>query len=142
MKLKKKPIKPVRKKIGHQFDIEEGPISKVFAEIQNKIFGEPIEEPRIVIEYDYDHTDFFVYYQVWEDDSSYNERLHRYELRLAEYNEWYNANKEEIEAELKAREDKKLYASLQKKRKLVAQMEDLQRKLDKLNNENNVANTK
>lgn len=142
MRLKKKPVEPQRKKIGHQFDIEEGPISKVFNNIQEKIFGEPIEEPRIVIEYSYDNTEYFVYYQVWEDDSSFNERMHHYELKLAEYNDWYNTNKEEIDAEIEARKNKEQYKLDQKKKQLKAEMESLQRKMDRLNNANNVANTK
>lgn len=142
MKLKKMPVKPVRKKFDHGFDIPEGPLSEVIKEINRRVPDYALDEPRIEMEYDWDNTECNVTYQTLEDDSSFNERMHQYELKLAEYNEWYNANKEEIEAELKARKDKEQYKLDQKKKRLKAEMEALQRKMDKLNNANNLANTK
>ncbi len=145
MRLKKQPHPPKRKvDIRDRFgsvDFDDMPIDgladHVMQQIKSghydlffKMSGLTVEAYKGF----YLHDDFCrdgCYIEVYglrdETDAEFNKRLDSYNKRKTEYDAWYKANKKEIEAELKSRED----GLTAKKRREIEQLES---KLKRLKN--------
>jgi predicted transposase YbfD/YdcC len=127
MKLKSKPKKPVRKGVSSSkcimYDIHGDLIDTV------KFLADLIDEDaisqKVEVSHYYDDVSIELTTVKPESDEVFNKRMDNYKARKKVYDAWYAENKDEIEAEIKMREDKKEYTKQKEIRKL-------QEKLDKL----------
>lgn len=145
MRIRNKPKKPVRQTIEDRFWVEFG----TFVEI-NEISNNLMDQVRRYLadgncyykragvteeSYDqffledqgYDSSDFNVIGIRKETDAEFKRRENAYKRALKSYNEWYEKNKDKIEAEIQSRERKA-------KEKKQAEVKRLEAKLKKLKN--------
>lgn len=118
MKIRAKPQKPKREKRYERFSITHGvSLSSVVRWAQDRSL------PWDLIRVDFDHYDdtYSFVASIDESDEEYSARLKRYQKRLADYEAWYAASAEAIEAEQHRR------AEIARKRKLNAAQADLAR---------------
>lgn len=134
MKIRSKPVKPIRKELMKNIYIDDEmgllDIINYFEEL-----GINVNDVSIVVDRCWDNTEVSAAGTYTESDEEYNERLLRYEKKLAEYNKWYDDNKEQIAAEVKKRKEaiiKKKEAILLKAKQVAEkELAKLQKKLDK-----------
>ena len=128
MRLKKKPgPKPERRLIEVTIGIEINNVQQLLDEA--KKFG--ITNPKdIEVRFIWDDTEFVI--KTLEDNIVYDEKVSMWEKANQEYKEWYEKNKEAIEEEIAAREEKKLLAKLEKKKGLTDKINKLKKELGEM----------
>ena len=109
IKLKKKPVKPVRKeKVMVKYHIDDGATMSglmEWAKGLNKDFSNIIFYSDIQHEYyGYTYAETYFYTEIPEPDEEYHERFDSYSKSLCKYYKWYEKNEVLIEEELKRRE--------------------------------------
>ena len=147
MKIRKKPEKPEQSNIyidvpGYELDgkpLEE--IKNIILDYAVKVYNERShlsdlyyicdDSPYIVFSSnDYSYSGFNV--ELIEKEEKFQERVNVYKEKLEEWNEWHEENKDAIEAELKAREDRKREKILARKKKLEEELSKVETSLKKL----------
>ena len=137
-KMRAKPAKPVRKRnitvempIYNDISLKE--IIDYFSEkgynnLEHIVFEDCSFYP--------DCREYYFSFCRDETDEEFNKRLEKYKERLKEYNKWYAENKEEIDFILAQKKDKKVkkevLENLEKKSKLLAEIEKIDSKLEKI----------
>ena len=139
-KIRKKPIKPVRKKnvkyTKYMYDGENLTSLNEWLKEHNAT----LDDVSIEKEYGYyDEIDIVATICVDEIEKEYQQRLKYYEIRKQKYNDWRNTYKESIEKELKRRKENELKAKQkelekEKQRKKKEKIK-LEKRLAKLNKE-------
>lgn len=124
MRLKKKPKKPVRQIKEFTDNIYEATVQYLMDE-----YG-----PEAVVKHDwwgYGDERTIVTWEREETDEEFQKRMDSYKRRLATYEEWYEENKEVIEAELADRKAKKQAKEKAAKARKLAALEKEVAKLKK-----------
>lgn len=132
-KLKAKPQKPKRQKLKGSIGLYEGQGFDEVAEILRSYGVDPAEATfdRELGGYD-DLDQFEVVYSYPEPEKDFQRRLARYEKRKAEWEKWFEENREQIEAELTRKRDE---AEAKAKAKIERQRKILEKELRKLEKE-------
>jgi hypothetical protein len=118
MIIRKRPVKPKRKTFTLSLDAEDYTLSQIKFNIEYTLAEAGYSEEEIEENVGYDTIKMEMYGYEYErtvaavinlpeSNAEFQRRENTYRRQLKEYNEWKKDNKEEIEAELKRREDKK-----------------------------------
>jgi hypothetical protein len=118
MRIRKRPVKPKRKTFTLSLDAEDYTLSQIKFNIEYTLAEAGYSEEEIEENVGYDTIKMEMYGYEYErtvaavinlpeSNAEFQRRENTYRRQLKEYNEWKKDNKEEIEAELKRREDKK-----------------------------------
>lgn len=138
MKLRPKPKKPVNSLVSRRMNV----CFETIGSIYDKLVELGINPYVAKVEYELSYSpcecdEHFVEYKSprWTEEE-FKDELSRYEKRLDTYNKWYEANKDEIEAELAKRkkekvEKEKKRAEIEKIKK-EKEIAKLQKQLSKL----------
>lgn len=141
MKLRNKPSKPRRKKnIEYSLQCSCYTLAEILNEMRsllerNKYSNDEITEylnfSNITIEQEYDYDSHVPVAILYADEANiaFIERNKEYLKKLASYDEWYDNNRDEIEAEKEKRLNN---AKLSEKEKLEKEMKRLKKKMEKL----------
>lgn len=132
-RLKSKPKKPVRRKFDNRISVDDGiSLQGILREIQN-VYDITLNPEDVVIEKDYDgYDDYHYVYATWkleEPEEDFQRRLENYKRRLAEWEKWYEENREQIEAVLEAR---RVAAEERARKRIADEQKRLRKELAKL----------
>jgi len=127
MKLKSRPKKPVVvKNRSHNRIIWEG---ESVQSIVDSLVDIGVDPCVATIEKDREPWDqydtVYLYWKADESDAEFEMRMKAYDTKLANYNEWYDANKVEIEKELEKRKKE----DLEKQQREISALEEKLKKL-------------
>lgn len=105
-RIRKEPIKPEKRKTHGEIRVNKNKDAATLQDVLDQVPpGIPYED--ITIGRDVFEYSVHFYYSVPEPDEVYNRRLEEYKEKKKEYDDWFKANKKEIEKELKRRETAK-----------------------------------
>ena len=124
MRMKSKPEKPKQKRYYRSKPTWEG------VSVQ-ELLDEYGPEATIEMGWDRGYEHLVVCYSYVESDEEFAKRMDSYKRRLATYEEWYEENKEAIEAELADRAAKKQAKEEKAKARKIAALEKELKKLKK-----------
>lgn len=139
MRLKAKPKKPTNPIVRHEKEVNDWPLDAIIAELPEGIKPEDafIEARLEYYAYDGDRAESILVYQApRHTEEEFNKLLDNYKKKLKLYNEWYEGNKEEIEAAIAERENKKLLQKKNKIKKLQKERERLEKEIAALQIDN------
>lgn len=121
--MRTKPVRPVRRDLIRRQLIDGGMTLQDLVEWAEDQGCSNLNEIKIEATHTYDDSTYFLTYKTEESLESFQERLQEYESKMKEWNEWYLANKDLVDAEMEKRDLKE---------KIIKEMQILEKKLKEL----------
>jgi hypothetical protein len=136
IKLRKKPVKPVREYFPQDISLYDGSTLLDVLEAVKMYSLDPATVKFRVEHGYYDSVNYSFQYQMLEPEEVYNRKLQWYEVKLAEYEKWYEKNKILIDKELARQEEVEVVKLLEDKVKtkiaLQKELSRIQKQLEKM----------